>query len=344
PPTHSQASSTHSQPASPGSLTPPPPSSTHTSFTTFTTLISNQLTTVTTPLPTALLPDPISQPHSSHRTATIAATALGTLFLLLLILVATFVYRRHRRKLRERLEALVSRRNAREHRGLLDGEDFFDDDEEGVRMKSRGLAPPYPPSSTTSRATTPLGIPPGAFELGALSGADVSTVNSSTSTNDPFRPSSAHDREESVYFDLPPAPVGLAITTPESSPPSHTLSTSASTPTRIRLATHSASASESEIKLRINFSHRQRQHKLANAANAPAVAAPAAWRCAPKEGSRSMEGWVGAECVGTVSRDDVHAFCVLRYHGVTLASIGQSVSLQLGNAYFMISKGELDLE
>ncbi|KAG5351636.1 hypothetical protein C0989_005480 [Termitomyces sp. Mn162] len=220
PPTHP---SQHSRPSSPTSS--PPCVRTHPSSN------STNSPQVTTPLPTALLPDPISQPHSSHRTATIAATALGTLFLLLLILVATFVYRRHRRKLRERLEALVSRRNAREHRGLLDGEDFFDDDEEGVRMKSRGLAPPYPPSSTTSRATTPLGIPPGAFELGALSGADVSTVNSSTSTNDPFRPSSAHDREESVYFDLPPAPVGLAITTPVSSPPSHTLSTSASTST-----------------------------------------------------------------------------------------------------------------
>ncbi|KAG6867509.1 hypothetical protein C0993_001902 [Termitomyces sp. T159_Od127] len=136
---------------------------------------------VITPVPTALSPSPTS-PLSPHRAATIAGTALAVLFLLLLILVATFIYRRHRRKLRERLDALIRGGKSREHRGLLDGEDFFDEDEDGMGLKTYrdrqasattstqrfaalgppGHAPLASAASTISstRTTTPVGIPP----------------------------------------------------------------------------------------------------------------------------------------------------------------------------------------
>ncbi|KAG6914938.1 hypothetical protein DXG01_014376, partial [Tephrocybe rancida] len=142
----------------PTSMLPTGPTSGSSSltWTTYTTELNGKLTTVTSSIPTALSPS--SSKPGTGRTGIIAGTAIAGIFLLLLLLASLFLYRRrHRRKLEERLDTLPQHGGrGKEDRGLLDGEDFYDDAEgEDVAMRAhkrfRGrLHPPprwiYPPS------------------------------------------------------------------------------------------------------------------------------------------------------------------------------------------------------
>ncbi|KAF8055198.1 hypothetical protein FPV67DRAFT_870796 [Lyophyllum atratum] len=173
-PSSSDSSSSSSSHASGSSSPPPPPTPTPTftptpttfpintassnfteSLTTLTTIDQNgNPTTIITPAPTALSPSPTSKHTSLKRTAAIAGATTASVLLLLLLLAATFLYRRHRRKLHERLQTLLRpRRRTREDRGLLDGEDFFEEDEEGER--GMALRAYRDASVAGSRATTP---------------------------------------------------------------------------------------------------------------------------------------------------------------------------------------------
>ncbi|KAF5378545.1 hypothetical protein D9615_007077 [Tricholomella constricta] len=180
-PSSSSSSSTSSDPGPSSSSTKPSPSPTLTqppptsvppstaapessteSHTTYTTLIDGELTTVVGPAPTALSPSPTSNPAFNKRTAAIAGATIAGVFLLLLILATTFLLRRHRRKLKERFQTILHpRRRTREDRGLLDGEDFFDEDEDhmiAMRAYRDVIATPLPSTGTHSRATTPGGM------------------------------------------------------------------------------------------------------------------------------------------------------------------------------------------
>ncbi|KAF9481074.1 hypothetical protein BDN70DRAFT_931191 [Pholiota conissans] len=124
---------------SPAPITPPPavftppatslPSFNDTSssvtanFTTLTTSINGQATTITSQLPTALINFDPSHDSDEHRTTVIAGTTTGLFIFVCSVLAAIFVYRRH--KLRK---ALATSGKRKEGRGLLDGEDFDDDD------------------------------------------------------------------------------------------------------------------------------------------------------------------------------------------------------------------------
>ncbi|KAG6814396.1 hypothetical protein H0H87_008578, partial [Tephrocybe sp. NHM501043] len=190
---------------------------------------------VTSPIPTALSPSPSSSPSATQkRTAIIAGTAAAAFALLLLLLLSIFLYRRHRRKLRERIDALLRSAHiggrTREDRGLLDGEDFYDDDEVPMRAyrdlqattptptptpKPTTPVPPETPamqpsaSASGSRATTPLGIPPLNIEEGPGVGLGLGGLVDSVmgrGGHSPQPSSSAHHPSQSTnaHLALPP--------------------------------------------------------------------------------------------------------------------------------------------
>ncbi|KAF8210445.1 hypothetical protein K438DRAFT_156920 [Mycena galopus ATCC 62051] len=106
-----------------------------TSFTTFTTNINGHETTVTSALPTSLAA-PDSTTTTARRTAIIAGATAAGVGLVLLLLGAVFVYKRHTSRKREFSEALGRvRREAHGAGGvgLLDDEGFDDDDSMPMR-------------------------------------------------------------------------------------------------------------------------------------------------------------------------------------------------------------------
>ncbi|KAJ3513893.1 hypothetical protein NLJ89_g2696 [Agrocybe chaxingu] len=128
------------------STTPPTPPPTPTPFlpsssapvpeniTTIVTSVSGQLTTFTSSLPTSLV-ESSPKNSTSQRTAIIAGTTAGLIGFVLVLLVAIFVYRK--RKLNKFLQESGRRK---EVKGLLDGEEFYDDDVAGhphMRSQSR---------------------------------------------------------------------------------------------------------------------------------------------------------------------------------------------------------------
>ncbi|KAG5634982.1 hypothetical protein H0H81_000145 [Sphagnurus paluster] len=184
-------------------------------------------------MPTALSPSPTSSPSSQRSAAIIGGTTAGV-FLLLLILATTFLIRRHRLKmnLQERLQSLLRPlRNAREDRGLLDGEDFFDEDAEGA-LAMRAYRDAYSSSTNLpagaasrhaasasrstlatgqgdqSRATTPGGVEPVRHReeegLGMVAGVGVgaSTI-SSTASGGTSRTNASTSNSQTQYSGLP---------------------------------------------------------------------------------------------------------------------------------------------
>ncbi|CAA7263922.1 unnamed protein product [Cyclocybe aegerita] len=104
-------------------------------ITTIVTSVSGQLTTFTSSLPTSLV-ESSPKNSSSQRTAIIAGTTAGLIGFVLVLLVAIFVYRK--RKLNKFFEESGRKK---EVKGLLDGEEFYDDDVAGhPRMRSQSRA------------------------------------------------------------------------------------------------------------------------------------------------------------------------------------------------------------
>ena len=89
---------------------------------------------ITPQIPTALsTPSPPRSGGPGKRTAIIAGTTIVGFLLLFGLLAGVFLYHRRKLKLKLNLQRLLRpMRSRREGRGLLDGEDFFDEDDEDV--------------------------------------------------------------------------------------------------------------------------------------------------------------------------------------------------------------------
>ncbi|RDB18127.1 hypothetical protein Hypma_000469 [Hypsizygus marmoreus] len=136
-PTPTPTPTTTTTPLQPSeSLTPTPSPSE--SFTTITTVVDGTPTTFTSALPTSLSTSPPSK-SGQTRTAIIAGSTVAGILVLLAILAGIFLYRRHSLKLYDEIQHILHPKRARrEGRGLLEGEDFFDEDDEdaGVALRA----------------------------------------------------------------------------------------------------------------------------------------------------------------------------------------------------------------
>ncbi|PPQ65461.1 hypothetical protein CVT24_010792 [Panaeolus cyanescens] len=94
-------------------------------FTTIVTSVNGQLTTFTSPLPTSLAAPPSTS--SNGRTSLIAGVTGALIGLLIIILTAVFFWRRHKLS-QNAVKREKEQEKRKEVRGLLDGEEFDDDD------------------------------------------------------------------------------------------------------------------------------------------------------------------------------------------------------------------------
>ncbi|KAH9476506.1 hypothetical protein JR316_0010418 [Psilocybe cubensis] len=117
-------------------------------ITTIVTSINGQITTFTSLLPTSLVnATPNNDSGSSSRTAVIAGATAGVIVLLCLALSSVFAYRRHRLR-----QILALTNQKKEGKGLLDGEEFDEDDASiPIRWQGRNGSPA--PSLIRSRVS-----------------------------------------------------------------------------------------------------------------------------------------------------------------------------------------------
>ncbi|KAJ6625473.1 hypothetical protein B0H10DRAFT_2001486 [Mycena sp. CBHHK59/15] len=165
-----------SAPTSSQSITPSvtqsaPGTASSTSYTTLVTSINGELTTIVSPLPTSLSTAG-SSVTSAQRTAIIAGATAAGVGVVLLILGALFVYKRHKGRKLEFSEAIGRFRRQGQGAGgvgLLDEEGFDDDDSVPMRryhdnagsrslnMSSSTLGPPQSPAPSLLRQRAETG-------------------------------------------------------------------------------------------------------------------------------------------------------------------------------------------
>ncbi|KAJ7924973.1 hypothetical protein B0H13DRAFT_2654614 [Mycena leptocephala] len=281
------------------------------SFTTFTTEINGQLTTaraillVTSALPTSLATAG-SADRIAQRTAVIAGATAAGVGLILLLLGALFVYKRHKSRKREFSEA-IGRVRREAHGaggvGLLDDEGFEDDDgvpmrryQDNIASHSRGstttLGPPQSPAPSLFRQRAETGSlfreegvwpPPqapqfvdplvgvGTNDLSKIVDDVMGPAASSSLYNDPFRDMShaPAPSDPSLYYDRRGA---------SSSMSSHSQQTSGSRP----------STPQSLLGLPAGAATPKKPSPLANAATPPSAAT---WlNRSPRKHTRGLSG------------------------------------------------------
>ncbi|KAJ7496129.1 hypothetical protein B0H11DRAFT_885553 [Mycena galericulata] len=133
-----------------------------TSFTTITTSVDGKLTTITSAVPPTSLSTAGSSTTPAQRTAIIAGATAAAVGVILLLLGALFVYKRHKGRKLEFSEA-IGRVRREAHGaggvGLLDDEGFDDDDVPMRRYRDNAISHSPTHSRSMNTSATSLGPP-----------------------------------------------------------------------------------------------------------------------------------------------------------------------------------------